>query len=331
MKILISLFLYLVSPRIFCQDTFIKFVSKSSVQWAAQATDTFHFKTPNLSLLLRERFNKGDIKVGITEPAALGKVEYVPSKEAILERIAPNRVKQIVDEEGNITGTAIDAENPLFSTTYFDSLVNDLVEIPQVMYIESGKLKTYTAWVSPKYAVFTSWGQRLGISNAFSTAFNTSRSFSSKQFKNSILLGRSAAQLKLDSTGQLQMIKQLYAQNLLQALWPWLHTKHYQIIRLDSAVTIPFEKLNMSLLNNQILNIPKYDEEGNISNRTVNLSAQPLDPSAFTKLEIVQDWFYYEKGNKVFSRIQHLVLYAYKYKNNQVEAQATPVLKIMLK
>ncbi len=330
MKNTIISFLCLFSQTIFCQNIFTKFITKSSVQWAAHSADTFHFRAPNLSLLLRERFNKGDIKVGITEGLINSRIEENTSKESILERIAPNRVKQIIDENGNLAGTTIEAENPLLSTFYFDSLVNDLVEIPQILYIQSGQLKTYIPWVSPKYAVSTSWGQRLGIANAFSTAFNTSRKICTRQRRNSILLGRSCMGIKSEAAGQVAMIKQLYAQSLLEALWPSLNTTRYQIIRLDSLTIVPFEKINTSLLNHAVTPVPIYDAEGNLSSATVTPAAQPLDASSFTELEVVQDWFYNSKQNKLFSRLQHLVLYAHPYNNGQVAAQAVPVLKIML-
>jgi len=328
-KIIIPL-LCLVSQTIFCQNTFTKFITKSSVQWAADVTEPFHFNAPNLSLLLRERFNQGAIKVGITEGLANTSIEKNIPIESILLRIAPNRVQQIAGENGNVTGTTVEAENPLFSPSYFDSLVNDLVEIPQILYIQSGQLKSYIPWVSPKYAVFTSWGQRLGIANAFSTAFNTCRRISSRQKRSAVLLGRSSTPIQQDSTSQVQMLKQLYAQSLLQAMWPSLNTKNYQIFRLDSLSIIPFEKINMTLLDDAILNVPIYDAEGKLSNQTVTAAAQPLQASAFTKVELVQDWFYYAKDNKLFSRLQHLILYAHKYKNGRAEAQAVPVLKIML-
>lgn len=329
-KTIISL-LCLFSQTVFCQNSFTKFIARSSVQWAADATDTVHFKSPDLSLLLRERLHKGALKVAITEGLTnSGKVDNV-SKEAILERIAPNRVKQLVDENGNLSGTTIEAENPLFSTTYFDSLVNDLVEIPQILYVQSGLLKSYVPWVSPKYAVSTSWGQRLGIANAFSTAFNSSPKICARHRKNAVSLGISSRMVTTDSTSQLPMIKQLYAQSLLQALWPSLNTKHYQVIRLDSLSVVPFEKINRSLLDDASLNIPLYDADGNISNKTVTVAAEALNAAAFTNVALVQEWFYQAKQNKLFSRIQHLLLYAYKIKNGQAAPQAVPVLKIMLK
>lgn len=330
MKVLIITLLCLFSQSLFCQNSFTKFVNKSSVQWAADATDTFHFKGTNLSLLLREGFNRGKIKVAITEGlTSSGELANV-SKESILERIAPNRVKQLVDENGNSIGTTMEADNPLFSTTYFDSLVNDLVEIPQIVYIQSGQLKSYVPWVSPKYTVSTSWGQRLGIANAFSTALNTRRKICAKHRKNAVSLGSFSKIIKSDATSELPMIKQLYAQSLLQALWPSLNKKQYQIIRLDSLTVVPFEKLNGSLLDDARLNIPLYDADGNISNKTLTVPAEALNPNAFTSVAMVQEWFYQPKHNRVFSRIQQLVLYAHKFKKGQPESAPVPVLKIML-
>jgi hypothetical protein len=43
-----------------------------------------------------------------------------------------------MDAEGNITATVVEAEDPLFSTRYFDEQTSDLVEVQQILYIESG-------------------------------------------------------------------------------------------------------------------------------------------------------------------------------------------------
>ncbi len=327
MKLTIIAFLCLISQTIFGQNIFTKFVSQSSVQWAAHTVDTFHFSSPNLSLLLRKAFDRGAIKVGAADGLSNGMIALNSQKASILERIAPHRVMQVVDENGNPAGTTMEAENPLFSSNYFDSLVNDLVEIPQILFIQHGQLKTYVPWVSPRYTVTTSWGQRLGTANAFSTAFNTSRKICARQTKNALPLGRSSKLIQLDTAGQLSMLKQLYEQNLLEALWPSLHKKQTQIIRLDSLTIVPFEKMNTALLPNAVLSVPIYDEAGNVSSESNAPNVQPLDASSFSQLELVQDWYYHAKHNKLFSRISHLVLYADNFKNGRSE----PILKIMLK
>ena len=325
--ILLSLF----AQTAFCQNSYTKFIEKSSVKWAASLSDTCHFTNPNLSLLLREKFNNGSIKAGLFEGGFNEKLKKKLAKETIINRIAPNRVTQIADDAGNITGTTIEAENPLLSSKYFDSETNDLVEVQQILYIQSGKLKSHTPWVSPKYAVFTSWGQKLGIANAFSTGFNTSRCMAVSTKKKAVLLGNRFTMIPLDSAQHPGIIKQLYGYNLLQALWPYLHKKNYKIYRIDSSRLIPFSMITRSLIDNQQLNIPLYDAEGNLSNKTVVQEDFPLNPSDFSAMELVQEWHYHSKKNRIFNNISHIILYARKWRNGQQEAVASPILKIMLK
>jgi hypothetical protein len=84
-------------------------------------------------------------------------------------------------------------------------------------------------------------------------------------------------------------------------------------------------------MNNQPLNIPFYDEEGNPVNKKLPLEDQLLNASTFTSVDLVQDWFYHAEKNILFNKISHIILYAPKMKNGQPEAKASPLLKILLK
>lgn len=295
------------------------------MQWAADINDTFHFANPNLSLVLRNRFNAGAIKVSsIEDDKNISKINYI-TKDAVINKIAPNKERKIEEEARTITAS----EDPLFSPYYFDEQTNDLLEIQQIIYIQSGRLKSYIPWVAPKYAVYTSWGQKLGMANAFNTTFNKQRHKSSSLKKKVQLLGSTKKMIRLDTNQN--MLKQLYAQNLLQALWPHLHKKQYQIYGADSAIKISFEKINKTLLDTQQINIPVYDEEGNLTaNKILTQQDQPLDLSSVTGVEIIQHWFYNAKKNIVLNTIEQLVLYAHKWNNGRQDRLASPILKIML-
>jgi hypothetical protein len=78
------------------------------------------------------------------------------------------------------------------------------------------------------------------------------------------------------------MLKQLYGQNLLQAIWPYLHRKQYEFYRMDSSIKIPFEKINMSLVSNPA--VPQYNAEGNLTGVNIfPMQTQPLNPSVITR------------------------------------------------
>ncbi len=322
--------LLLISQLAFSQKQFTKFAEKRPVTWAAFVADTVRFKEPNLSLILRQRLIDNRIKAGTVsweEPFAINK--NTP-KQTITERIAPDQVSQVVNENGDYVATVKVAEDPLLSTKYFDDDIKDLVEIAQVIYVEKGKVKSFATWVSPKQFVYTSWQQKLGMTNAFSTAFNTCRKFTRRQQKQSISLGSSATRLLPDSTSNLKMIKQLYEHQLLEEIWPAISSNKYEIIAIDSARSISFAGMTQSLLGDFTISTPVYDEEGNIE-KYQTMPALALKATSFTGMELQQEWYYHIKKNKLFTRPTALLLHAPKRTKASSEPIASPILKILLK
>lgn len=314
----------------FGQNIFTSFVENKKISFAIITNDTFHFRNPNLSLLLRDALSKGKVKGSIIEDEKNFSTLTYANKEAIINRVAPNRESKVMDADGNITATVVEAEDPLFSSRYFDEQTNDLLEIQEVLYIESGILKSYVPYVSPKYAVFTSWGQKLGISNSFSTAFNKKRSISSSLKKKAVLIGTTKTIKRLDTVQQQNLLKQLYGQNLLQALWPNLHKKQYEFYKMDSLIKIPFEKINMGLVSNPA--VPVYDAEGNLTGtKMYPMDDQPLNLSLITNIQLEQNWYYHAGKNILFNLITELVLYTKKTDENTGAERTAPVLKIILR
>lgn len=325
------IFLFLYSHTVLSQDKYTKFIEKASVSWASDISDTLHFSNPNLSLLLRERLNKGEIKTSIIENELPVTDQKESTLQDIINRMAPGRVKQITDEKGNITSTIQEAENPLFSTFYFDSQTRDVLEVRQVLYVQSGKLQSYIPWLSPKYSVYTSWGEKLGIANAFSTGFKICRHTKKSTRKNAIFFGNTTTKISLDTAAKIKMIKQLYGYNLLEALWPNLAKNYYKIYQADSSFSISFSKLTESLLNAAVITVPVYNAEGNENTQQTKLSDQLLTASSFTSIELVQDWFYNKKSNSAYTTITHIILNALQWNNGIRKTKETAVLKIMLK
>ena len=330
-------FIFLLSALFFqhsyTQNIYTKCIEKSSVSWALDATDTLRFSTLNLSLLLRQQLNNEKIKVAITEPGTISVpgIRFV-KKNDIIKMIAPNRATQTMDADGNSTGKMIKAEEPLLSSKYFDEQTADLLEVAQVLYIKSGKLQSYNSWVSPKYAVTTSWGERLGTANAFSTSFQKCRSFSKRLRKQSASLGTHRISLNLDSSSNLKMLKQLYGQNLAQALWPHLGKKFYQMQLPGSNIRLTVSKLNQTLIEENPLPIPVYDEDGKVTGQRVILQeSQPLDLTKISRIDVQQDWFYHTGKNKVYSIVKELLFYAVRSKSGVPQNAASPVLRIFVK
>lgn len=315
------------------QNKYTRFIEKSNVLWAQDVTDTFRFTNPNLSLLLRQQLAKEKIKVAVVEPGSsrIPDIRFV-KKMDVIQTIAPNREVQVVDAEGNNAGIVREAEDPLLSSRYFDWETHAKLEVAQVFYVQCGRLKSYVPWVSPKYTITTSWGERLGIANAFSTAFGTSRKFSSRSKKKAQLLGTHTQTIRMDSAGSATMLKQLYGQNLAQALWPHLGKKYYQLRLPGSNEAIPFSKINQTLIEENPVAIPVYDAEGNVTTKGIVLQeSQPLDLRQITAIDIVQDWYYVARTNRVYSTVSEIVLYAIRSKAGVSDAGASPILSIVVK
>jgi hypothetical protein len=314
------------------QNKYTSFIEKSSVTWATDATDTARFESPNLSLLLRQQLAKEKIKVAVVEPGSSSATEIRFVKKAdIIQIIAPNRVAQVVDSNGNNAGTVIEAEDPLLSSRYFDEETTSKVEVAQILYVESGKLKSYVPWVSTKYTITTSWGERLGIANAFSTAFSTSRTDSRRTKRKSTNLGSGTMTLMMDSTSASRSLKQLYGQNLVQALWPHLGSKNYGLQLPGAKVPIQFSKINQTLIEESPVAVPVYDEEGNVTSGGVILQeSQPLNLSQITRIDLVQDWYYHARTNRVFSTTRQIILYAVRSKGGVSSGTSAPILSILV-
>ncbi|MBC7934664.1 MAG: hypothetical protein H7Y86_04795 [Rhizobacter sp.] len=62
-KILSWLLFVLCYCHVYSQSFVTKFVEKKKIQWAGYIVDTAHFPDPNLSLLLRNRLERDEIKV----------------------------------------------------------------------------------------------------------------------------------------------------------------------------------------------------------------------------------------------------------------------------
>lgn len=319
----------LFSVEGFCQDRFTKFVQQKQIVFATQITDTIHFSDPNVSLLLRQHLSAGKIRSIIPSEEKIQVLKYAGPDEVRM-RIAPNQVVKLVDGEGNETGTVVDPTDPLLHSRYFDEQTQDLLEVPQILYVECGRLKSHIPYVSTKYAVIPSWGQKLGISNAFHTAINTDRRLSSRTIKKATALGNSKTIIRLDTVNSnTLLLKVLYGQNLLEALWPSLHKKDYLFSRMDTQQAIPFKKLHMGLLSGMA--VPVYDADGRVSATKSPMDAQPLLPTAFNEMQLSQSWFYNEKKNVFFTRITEVTLYAPDANNAPGIRVNKAVLKILLK
>lgn len=120
------------------------------------------------------------------------------------------------------------------------------------------------------------------------------------------------------------MIKQWYRQNLATALWPVLASDNADIYRIDSGKKIGISEINANLLGYAI-DVPVYDTSGSLTD-TKPVPA-PLSPAIFSKMMLIQEWYYNPSKEVVFNYIKEVILYAVK--NNTTEP--TPVLRIIFR
>jgi hypothetical protein len=327
MNVRLSCLCLMISLSSFAQEDYTQFIECRKIKWASEAVDTIRFTEINLSLQLRQDLLHGKIKTALAdENFKLDNKRYADA-ELVRQRIAPNRVMQTVDEDGNVTGSMMDADDPLFDEKYFDTLTNDLIEATRIFYIEKGKLLTYTPWLSVKHNAYTSWRENLGITNTFHTAFNNSYKNRRSLFRKAIFLGQANKKWDLHSSGS-KMLKQLYEQNLIEALWPYINNKSYRLYDITRSAPIDFANVDYSLIDNRIISVPDYDSQGNPVVSTVPFPPLPL--SEIQTLDIREDWFFNPKKHKAFSRIKTVILYARVWHDGVQDTEASPILKIVM-
>lgn len=318
--------------KVFCQSFITKFVENKNIQWAGYVIDTAHFRDPNLSLLLRNRLERDEIKVFV--PYFFGwhdthikknNINYITKDSLFDHPTHRNSYIPLYDSVGNLMEASPDKRTDLFSASRFNDQVNDMIEFEQVIYIQSGKLKNFISLVSPKFSVVTTQGIYLGKTNLFSTALNTKKSFNKKIRKKAISLGRTESRYLLNNSGIIPL-KQLYGQHLLQAIWPYFANAGYEIIRLDSSIKISFKELETIDLGYEMLHVPVYDAEGNMTKATA--LASPVDASMFSAISIAREWFYSQEKNILICDISSLKLYYSKIDTLTGSVAELPIIKI---
>lgn len=327
MKNLLIVLMSLAVFDCFGQQDYTGFIKCQNISWAASVNDTLRFPDLNLNLQFRQELIDKKIKASLADENFQLTKRTGVNADAIRSRIAPDRVIQKVDEEGNSTGSVMEAEDPLFSEKYFDSLTANLLEAQEIIFIRKGKLMTYIPWLSPKYMVYTSWGERLGMANAFNTAFNNSYKIKRSLSRNAKLIGQSQKHFSLESL-EPKMLKQLYEQNFLEALWPYLDKHFYKFYDLTRSSPIELKNIDKSLVDNRELTIPVYDSTGKMTAQKIPFP--PLTPSDVQEIGISEDWYYNERKQKAFSKIRTITLYAKVWHNGIQQDTASPILNIVV-
>jgi hypothetical protein len=133
--------------------------------------------------------------------------------------------------------------------------------------------------------------------------------------------------IKLDVEHKTDQLKEMYGQNLLQALWPSVLNNKIEVFSIDNRKLKP-EELDITLAFNEPVLAPVYDSAGSV--RSYLVISNPIDMKRFTDVQLVQDWYYDYRKNKVYSYIKEMVLYLIKF-NKIKEKDAEPVLRLVFK
>jgi hypothetical protein len=294
---------------------FDKFVSRSKIEWAAYASDTFNFDHAGLNNLLLERMMKKKIKGSLpiaSRTDDINSIKYLPMDS--------------IDRYFHYGTDPVPAETIMPKT---DRSKFNLTEVTQILYVEKGRLKSYIPFVTPTLPVFLSSGNYLGERFYFNTCYNYKYCKKPRKESKLIFLSKTKRMIALNAVEQNDKLKEMYGKNLLEALWPQIMNDEIAIFTPDNSRKIKPEELNNSFSAGGHVLVPLYDSTATVYKYEVaGLSA---GVKGFTNIELIQDWYYDAERNKVTNIIREALLYARTWKGNEEAKEAAAVLKLVFK
>ena len=299
---------------------FDKFVSKPKIEWAAHASDTFNFTNTDFNNLLLNRLGKKHIKASLPMESRTGSANQIKYtiKDSIDNAFYGANADVVIDSAGNTI--SLKRVVPQKDTSNFK-----LTEVAQILYVENGKLKSYIPFVTPTLPVFISTGKYIGERFYFTTCFNYKYNCKPRKINKLIFLKQTKKMIKLDPEQKTDQLKNMYGKNLLETLWPYVLENKIEVISVDGKRKLKPEELNINLFNTTATIAPIYDSVGNIVQYDV-----VTDPIDLKRVQLIQDWYYDYRKNKVFSHIIEMVLYLNKVKKEDNE-EWEPVLRLLFK
>lgn len=326
MKKKLTLIFLLTSHILFAQNKttqFDKFVSKPGIEWAIYASDTINFTNADLNNLLLKRISKNEIKASLpveSRTAETDKITYSPL-DSIDQAFYGDRLDILMDSTG--TQYFLKRDIPEKDSSNFKR-----TEVTQILYIEKGKLKSYIPFITPTLPVYMSTGGYIGERFYFTSCFNYTYNNKPRNKSKLIFLTQTKKMIKLDIPESTHRLKEMHGNNLLQTLWPYVLENKIDAFYPDSSRKLKPEELNVNLAYNEPLLIPLYDDEGVVVG--YRAITDPIDTKKFTDIQLLQDWYYDHKKNKVYSNIKEVVLYLSKFNKKEVE-EPVPVLRLVFR
>ncbi|MBK8496675.1 MAG: hypothetical protein IPL50_18035 [Chitinophagaceae bacterium] len=288
---------------------FDKFINKPGIQWAAYASDTFNFYRADLNNRLLNRLTKKEIKASLpleSRTTSVNNIKYIP----------------------------LDSINSVYfeASTGMDNMIDTarflITEITQILYVEKGILKSYIPFVTPALPVYLSSGKYLGESFYFNTAYNYKYNRKFRKKNKLIFLGQTKSMLKNDQAQSKDQLKTMYGKNLLETLWPYVLEDKIEVFSVESNSKLKPGDLNINLAYVEPQVSPIYDSVGNIVKYQVSA---PEDGTArFTEVQLVQDWYYDHKRNRIYALNKEMIVYTRK-PASWGDKEPAPVFKLVFK
>lgn len=303
---LIVIFL-LISNNSFAQfkpqpTQFDKFVYKPKIEWAAYASDTFSFA--GFNNLLLGRFHKKQIKASLpveSRTAGSNKIKYVTI----------DSIDKVFFDE--------DTDHKKIDTAEFK-----ITEVTQILYIEEGKLKSYIPWITPTVPTYISTGTYIGERFYFNTAYNYKYNYKPRKRTKPVFLGQTKKMVKLDEPAN--KLKEMYGRNLLEIIWSHIPGTGTTLYTADGIYKLDPGIINITDGHKQLQPVPVYDSASKSTINKFIVAEGETVTGQYTHVQLLQDWFYDQKKNIVFSYISEMYVYL-----KEADKNAAPVFKLVFK
>ena len=299
---------------------FDKFVTKPGIEWAAYASDTVNFTSADLNNLLLKRISKKEIKASKpveSRTDGTDKITYSPL-DSIDQAFYGDRIDILMDSTG--TQYFLKRDVPEKDSSNFKR-----TEVTQILYVEKGKLKSYIPFITPTLPVYMmSSGQYIGERFYFTSCFNYAYNSKPRNKSKLIFLTQTKKMIGLTTTQRADQLKEMYAQNLVEPLWPYVLKNEIDVFAIKDNRKLKPEESDISLTMNEPIIIPIYDSVGTVISYVV--TSKPVDMNRFTDVQLLQDWYYDQRRNKIFSNIKEIILFVKKD-----DKETAPVLRLVFR
>jgi hypothetical protein len=304
---------------------FDEFVNTRKITWAAYASDTINFTRVNFNNLLLSRLGKKEIKASLPIEIRAGVANQIIY--TILDSIDKAFYGDNADIMMNSEGNEVSVKRAIPKK---DSSNFKVTEVTQILYIENGKLKSYVPFVTSALPVFMSTGNYIGERFYFTSCFNYRYKDKPRNTNKLIFLKQTKKLINIQTPQRTEQLKEMYGKNLLEAIWPSVLKNEIEVFSIDRNIKLKPEELNSELVYDQPKIVPIYDSTSGSVVLKYNVVFEPINPGQFTLVQLIQDWYYDQRKNKVYSNTREMILYLTKF-NKTEQKDPEPVLRLIFK